>query len=442
MDNREIWEQVRSQAAATPAIYGVVDFASIPERLVIEPGQPHDLGAGQDALRERVLALPGMADRMRAYTFMGDRVADPYAALMPQFGFKRLVEMVTEACEHGVESVKDAPAELHAFIAAMEKTPDWLDMKLVEEGARHERAPVAILSPISIRAAFIATFVNRYAALPMALTGTLSSESAARRVKETSTFFSTSVLPGALARNGEGFKAAAMVRLMHSMVRFNAMRKGRWDVSVYGIPIPQVDQMPAGLIASTSLATAALHAGRKEFTPAERARVELSRYRCYLLGLPETLLKTTPEEIMTLAVARQATLRPGFDDATCGSLLRATLGAYLPQDRGLVSRGFNGIETGFSKVFFVKQFATGDLERARQMGVTLTAFDRFAFLLAASVSGLRLAAYGLAARMPGLREIADRRLVAIIRRQLASYGRAHFTTDASAYRPAVTATPH
>ena len=35
---------------------------------------------------------------------------------------------------------------------------------------------------------------------------------------------------------------------MHSMVRANIMRSGKWDVGVYGIPIPQVDQMPAGLI--------------------------------------------------------------------------------------------------------------------------------------------------------------------------------------------------
>ena len=153
---------------------------------------------------------------------------------------------------------------------------------------------MAVLSPISIRAAFIATFMNKYSALPMALTGALSSEGAARRVKETATFFATSVLPGALARYGAGFKAAAMVRLMHSMVRYNAMRKGRWDVSVYGIPIPQVDQMPAGLIGATLVATAAVRAGRKEFSDAERARVEIARYRCYLLGLPEALLKTTP----------------------------------------------------------------------------------------------------------------------------------------------------
>ena len=439
MDNQPIWQQVRSQAMATPSIYGAVDFDTIPERLVIQPGQPHDLGPGHDDLRERVIAMPGMADRMRAYTFMGDRVADPYAALMPEFGFKRLVEMISEACDHGVDSVKDAPPELRALIEAMEKTPDWLDMTLVEEGARYERAETAVLSPISMRAAFIATFVNRYAALPMALTGSLSSESAARRVRETSTFFTTSVLPGALARDGEGFKAAAMVRLMHSMVRFNAMRKGRWDVAVYGIPIPQVDQMPAGLVSATKLATAAVRAGRKEFTPAERARVELNRFRCYLLGLPETLLQASPEDIVTLAVARQSTLRPGFDEATCGELLSATLDAYLPRDRSFFSRAFNAIEKGFSKVFFVMSFANNDAKKAEEMGVTLTLFDRAAFALAGAVCAVRLAIYKFAETVPGLAGIADRRVVAILRKQLASYGKAHFTTDASAYRPAAPA---
>src|SRR3546814_3861374 len=83
----------------------------------------------------------------------------------------------------------------------------------------------------------------------MALTGTLGQATAARRVKETATFFATTALPGALDRFGAGFKAAAMVRLMHSMVRANVLsRPGMWDADTYGMPIPQLDQMPAGLI--------------------------------------------------------------------------------------------------------------------------------------------------------------------------------------------------
>lgn len=441
MDSKHVWDMVRSQAKIAPAIYGNVDFDTIPERLVIEPGQPHDLGPEHDALRERVLAMPGIADLMRAYTFMGDSVADPYAALMPEYGFKRLVDMLVQACEHGIDAVENAPPELRALIAAMEEVPDWIDMSLVEEGARHERPGTAIMSPLSMRAAFIATFVNRYSALPMALTGTLSSDGAARRVRETSTFFSGSVLPGALQRNGEGFKAAAMVRLMHSMVRFNAMRKGRWDVSVYGIPIPQVDQMIAGLMSATTLAVAAVKAGRKEFTPAERARVEFNRYRCHLLGLPEVLLKTSPEDITTLLVARQATIRPGFDQQTCGVLLEATLAAYLPRDKSLFSRVFNRVESGFTRVFFVKSFANGDRAKARTMGVTVSAKDKLCFGVAAGVTAVRFGLYALAGKLPGLSELADRRLVAMIRRQLDDLGKAHFTTDASTYKPASPSSP-
>lgn len=436
MTNEEIWAQVRSQAGSTPAVYGAVDFDSIPERFVGEPGQPNELTSAPDSVRNRILADARLVDRMRAYTFMGDRIADPYAALMPEYGFRRLVQMLGEACDGGIAAVKDAPPELHAFMEAMERVPAWLDMNMVEEGARAERAAVAVVSPFSLRAAFIATFLNKYAALPMAFTGTLSNESAARRVKETATFFSTSVMPGALARGGAGFKAAAMVRLMHSMVRFNVMRKGRWDVSVYGVPIPQVDQMPAGLIGITMMAQQMMKAGRTEFTAAERARVELSRYRCYLLGLPEPLLGTEPMEILTLMGARQATLRSGFDDATCGELLRATLGAYLPADRSLRSRLFDAFERGFSKKLFVGQFVHGDLVRAREIGIDITGFDRVAYAICAGIIAARLGFYRMAQKMPVVSDWADRRLVSIIDRQLASYGHAHFTTDASAYRPA------
>lgn len=435
MDKQQIWDQVRSQAIVTPSIYGAVDFDAVPERFAGAAGDPNELRTASEAERAQLLGDDGLMTLIRAYTFMGDRVADPYAALMPEYGFKRLIDMVDQACRHGIDSVTGAPLELRSFIAAMEAVPDWLDMAMVEEGARLERASMAIMSPIAIRAAFIATFMNRYAALPMALTGTLSNASAAKRVKETATFFATSVLPGALARDGEGFRAAAMVRLMHAMVRFNAMRKGRWDVSVYGIPIPQVDQMPAGLISVTMMAAGVLRQRRTEFTAQERARVELSRYRCYLLGLPEALLATSPKEIVTLMAASLATLRSGFDDDTCGNLLRATLGAYLPPDNSLISRVFDRVEKGFSKVFFVKNYAGGDAAKAASMGVVPNTLDKVCYGTAAAVAGCRLLAYRLGMNIPMLATAVDQRLVAIIGKQLASWGHAQFTTDASAYRP-------
>jgi ER-bound oxygenase mpaB/B'/Rubber oxygenase, catalytic domain len=127
-----------------------------------------------------------------------------------------------------------------------------------------------------IRGSLIATFMNKYSAMPMVMTGAFSSKSAARRTNETATFFTTTVMPDTLDRHGATFKAAAMVRLMHSMVRFNVLaRDDRWDVKTYGIPILQVDQMPAGMISIFLLAQKALRHGRTTFTPAERARAEL-----------------------------------------------------------------------------------------------------------------------------------------------------------------------
>src|SRR5690606_4414591 len=134
--------------------------------------------------------------------------------------------------------------------------------------ARYSRIQMATVVPFAIRGAFVATFMNKYSGLPMAMTGSLTDERASiQRVNETASFFTTATLPGALKRDGVGFKAAAMVRLMHSMVRFNILKRSRdkWDVAVYGIPIPQVDQMPAGTIPAFLTAFRALKRGSNYF---------------------------------------------------------------------------------------------------------------------------------------------------------------------------------
>lgn len=424
-------QRIAAQKAQLPLMYGSVDFDREPERFTDDPA----FAVVRDRAPLGVQVTDEEIELVRAYSMLGDVVADAYAALIPKYGFRGLIAMLVQACDQGIEAVEDAPPELAAFIAAMEATPDWVDMELVAEGARLDRNATANLAPFAIRGAFIATFLNKYSALPMALTGTLSNDTAARRVNETATFFATTVLPGALERRGEGFKAAAMVRLMHSMVRFNALRSGRWDSAVYGVPIPQVDQMPAGLIPIFLMAFKMVGQGRREFTAAERAQVELARYRCFLLGLPEDLLATTPEGIVRIMTARNSTLRHGFDDETCGELIRATLSAYLPASRSPMARLHNVIEKSFAKAFFLRQFLKGDQAAAQRMGVPISGLDRAVFAAVAVVIGLRMAAYRWAARIPGLRGAADAALVRKIRALLQRYGHAEFTTDAGAYRP-------
>lgn len=429
-------EQVRQQKEKIPSLYGKVDFSKTPYRFTADEADKSQMPRRlAKRYRNALLADRDRVERARAYTMLGDLVADAYAALMPRYGFRPLIGMLKQACDQGVDSIPDAPQELKDFIADMERIPDWLDMDLVEEGARISRNQMANLTPFAIRGAFIATFMNQYSGLPMALTGALSGEAAVQRVNETASFFTTATLPGALRRHGVGFKAAAMVRLMHSMVRFNLLtRSDKWDVEVYGIPIPQVDQMPAGTIPAFLAAFSAMGRKKKRFTREERAIVELCRYQSYLLGLPEELLPSTPKEIVDVMMAYSGTLRDGYDDETCGALVRATMSAYRPKDKSLKSRIFNEVEKGFSKVFFYRVFLSeGNRSLAKKMDVAASPLDYLFFALVSAYVLPQVVATKVAQRIPVVNTVVDHFLIKKINRLLVEYGHPEYTTDSTHY---------
>ncbi|ORW02910.1 oxygenase MpaB family protein [Mycobacterium kyorinense] len=430
----ELAERVRSQRELQPDLYGDFDFDQQPDRLATEPDDDSALPAWV-ADRAPILEDDRVLELISTATMLGDVVADPYAALMNTYSVSHLIDMLKRACREGIEAVPEAPGELESFITAMEDAPEWIDFDLVREGARQERIPAALLAPFITRGAFIATFTNTYAALPMALTGALSGKRAARRVNETASFFAVTTLPGALDRYGPGFEAAAMVRLMHSMVRYNALKKSdKWDVGVYGMPIPQVDQMPAGMIGQYLLARRARQQGRTKFTKEERAVVEFARYRCFLLGLPPELLPSEPADIMHVMHARSALLRDGFDDI-CRELVSGTMAAYLRPGTSLFDRCAEAVEKSFSKLTFVRTFCGGDRDIAEAMGVSLGPADLVRVALTTPFIIGRFTAVQQASRVPVLRDVTDAYVVGLLKLRLATYGKPEFTTDAAHYTP-------
>lgn len=425
-------ERVRSQAALQPDLYGDVDFETPPHRHTADPDVPSALHPRMGR-RDATLDDERTVELIATTTLLGDVVADPYASLEPRFGTKTLVAMLREACREGIDAVPDAPEELRAFLAAMEDTPAWVDVRLVEEGARLARVGSALTSPFITRGVFLATFLNTYAALPMALTGALSGKRAARRINETANFFAVTTLPGALQRHREGFEAAAMVRLMHSMVRYHALtRPGAWNREVYGIPIPQVDQMPAGTIGSYLLAIRAVKE-KRDFDAHERAIVEFNRYRCFLLGLPEELLPTTPKDIVRVFLGRAALLRDDFDDETCGALVRSSMEAYLRPDRGPVDEVASLVEKAWSKTSFAIAFCDGRPSKAARMGVDFTPVDVALVALTAPFIGGRTIAAEIGVRIPLVRDGVDRYLTRLIHQRLATYGHPEFVSDGADY---------
>lgn len=429
--------QVQEQKTRIPSLYGDVDFSIVPERFTDDPHARTMLPSKLERkYRPALLADKERVERALAYTMLGDVVADAYAALMPKYGFRRLIDTLSTACEKGLDAVPDAPQELVDFIRSMERIPDWLDMKLVEEGARYSRNQMANLVPFAIRGAFIATFMNKYSGLPMALTGALSSETSVQRVKETASFFTTATLPGALSRYGSGFRAAALVRLMHSMVRFNILKRSKkWDVKTYGIPIPQVDQMPAGTIPAFTTAFAVIKSGRTKFNKRERAIVELCRYQSYLLGLPEDLLPDTPQAILDTMITYSGTLRDGYDDETCGELVRSTMAAFLPREKNLRTQIHNTFEKGFAKVFFTRVFLSEDgLGRADLMGVKPSPIDYALFAATGAFVFPQVVATRVIQEIPIANQLLDKLLIRRIDDLLVEYGHAEYTTDPSRYK--------
>ncbi|MBA5847026.1 oxygenase MpaB family protein [Gordonia amicalis] len=435
----ELAERVARQADELPELYGDFDFAVTPERFTTDPdvksALPTRLGD-----RSRYLNDPRLMELIHTSTFLADVPADRVAALAARYPVAELVSLVRRVCREGAENVPEAPPEIAELIAVMQEKPDWINFDLVEDGATYSRLYAALVSPFMTRGAFLATFTNSYAALPMTITGALSGTRAAHRVNETTAYFAVTALPGGLERFSAGFEATVMVRLMHSMVRFNALqRTGRghnskkrtWDTRIYGLPVPQIDQFPAGMIGPYQKADKAVRANR-ELPYDERAMVEFHRYRGFLLGLPEELLPGSPREIVDLFNARAATLRHGYDDE-CRKLVTSTMDAYLCPSGSTFDRAADAVEKSYSKLAFAAAFCEGNLKKAAHMGVDLSVNDFARAAVTAPLLTGRFAAVRIAGKVPVLQNVADQYITALVKRRLDDYGIPAYTTDSREY---------
>src|ERR1700689_4509622 len=97
----EITRKIAAQATEIPSIYGRVDFSITPQRFTVEPGDQTELAPELSARPPELLANAPQVARIRAYTMHGDPVADAYAGLIPEYGFRRLVAMLEQACDKG-----------------------------------------------------------------------------------------------------------------------------------------------------------------------------------------------------------------------------------------------------------------------------------------------------------------------------------------------------
>lgn len=419
---------IKLQKDTAPSVYGPLDLTIEPERFRRELGENSIV---KDNPRVRALLEDDeKVEFFRQLTLMGDPLADAFAALIPDMGFRKARAMLDQAAAHGVASVPDAPAELVALMESVEKEPDWVDWERIESACENARMVTATAGEAIVRIAFMMTYVNGYQGLPMVITGALTSDSAAKRMKETVSTFKLATLPGALRQGGAAYQSAVKVRVMHAMVRTNLLRKPEvWDYSVYGVPIPQVDQMGAALAPSFMASLQALKNGGR-YTRASAALVEQSRYLAHLLGMHEQFLSNDPAQIVETWNMCQATLRHKFDDRG-KDLNRATLEAYRRHGDSWFDRLYHQVDVGATR--FVYRKIVGD-RTAETLGVESNRLDalRFAAMYAPVAAGFGV--LNLAARIPALKKRVETFCTRETLRQLEREGDAEYRTDERAYQ--------
>jgi len=210
------------QKSIAPSVYAALDLDLEPERFRTELGDNSIIK--NNPRIQSLLQDKDKIELFRQLTLMGDPLADAFAARIPELGYKSARAMLDKAAEQGIDSVPDAPEELVRLMRTMETTPPWVDWDLIDKASENSRLLTALTGEAIIRVAFMMTYVNGYQGLPMVITGALTSDSAAKRMKETISTFKLATLPGALRQGGVAYQSAVKVRVMHAMVRTSLLK--------------------------------------------------------------------------------------------------------------------------------------------------------------------------------------------------------------------------
>ncbi len=419
------------QRDLAPEIYNQIDLESMPERFRTELDKdPDGMFRWVDPkVPRRFLEDKEEVELYRQLTLMGDPIADAFASKFSELGFQKARAMLDKALDEGIDAVPDAPPELVRFIKELHREPEWVDWKAIDRFHKRMRVVNAVTQEYMMRIAFMMTYMNGYQGLPMIMTGQLTGDSAAGRMKETTSTFKMATLPGAMRPGGAAFKSAAKVRVMHAMVRMNLLKhKDRWDFETYGVPIPQVDQMGAALGFNFMSSIMSVKT-KKPFSRHQRDGIEASRYLASLLGLHDYFLSDQRGEIIKSWSMLGATLRDKVDPRS-KELNAATLNAYTRTGHSLVDKFMHRLDVMNTRFLYTKMVGK---EKADEMGVEAKLLDPLATATLGIILGSKLAALYSIRLLPGGKKWVNDWAVRESMRQLNLAGEAQYKTDETEY---------
>ena len=139
------------------------------------------------------------------------------------------------------------------------------------------------------------------------MTGRVTTDQGLRRIRQNTRHLIEIMLPGALEREGDGWKLSVRIRLVHAQIRRLLRTSGKWDEAIYGTPISAAHMGLASANFSASMIQEAVRLGVDLNTEARAGIMQIWRYASWLIGSPEELL-FDGDEAQTIELSRIAHL--------------------------------------------------------------------------------------------------------------------------------------
>jgi hypothetical protein len=260
-------------------------------------------------------------DRLGPYLGKVDDLADAVVERIEAMPVGRGWETFTRAAAHGIKSAPDAPDEMRAFFASVERIPAWVDWTTLEKGGemlmRSGLLGGLVLGLYSLPMGYASPGGNK----PLVFSGRLK-ENATCRLNETARFVQAVCRPDGMRPRSDGYQITLRVRLMHAQVRRMLLKSGRWDATAWGQPVNQHDMAATTLLFSLVLVLGLRKLGVRITTHDAEAYMQLWRYVGHLIGVDSELLPAGEAEALRFADLVAATMdAPDADSRALTSAL-------------------------------------------------------------------------------------------------------------------------